>query len=61
MEFKFKGQQTDKDRISDMVYAAMETGNQGQARLVLAEHRETFPEEVAAIRRDVQRDYGVRL
>ena len=58
---QLKREQSDQDRLSDRVYAAMETGNAGEARRVLAEHRETFTTDVDKIRRDVQREYGVRL
>lgn len=52
---------TDADALKDKVYAAMETGNHAQARLVLAEHRETYEVEVKRITREVQQDYGIRL
>lgn len=45
----------------DKVYAAMETGNHAEARLVLKEHEETFDVEVKAIRRSVMQEYGIRL
>ena len=51
----------DYELLSDRVTAAMETGNPAQARLVLKEHEELFPTEVARIRREVQQDYGTRL
>lgn len=54
-------EQTDTQRISDMVSAAMETGNTAKARLVLAEHADTFPIAVAYVRTSVLREYGVRL
>ena len=53
--------QSDRDILSDKVVAAMETGNAAQARLVLKEHEESHPTEVASIRREVQADYGIRL
>lgn len=53
--------QTDYEVLEDKVVAAMETGNAGQARLVLAEHAETFPNEVERIRRMVLRQYNTRL
>lgn len=52
---------TDYELLSDRVTAAMETGNPAQARLVLKENEESFPNEVARIRREVQQDYGTRL
>lgn len=54
-------ERTDYELLSDRVTAAMETGNHAQARLVLKEHEESFPTEVARIRREVQQDYGTRL
>lgn len=61
MDFKFKDIRSEHDIISDKVYAAMETGNSGQARTVLADYQESFPAETQSIRSDVQRDYGIRL
>ena len=54
-------ERTDYELLSDRVTAAMETGNPAQARLVLKENEESFPTEVARIRREVQQDYGTRL
>ena len=54
-------ERSDYDLLSDRVTAAMETGNAAQARLVLKENEESFPTEVARIRREVQADYGTRL
>lgn len=54
-------ERSDYDLLSDRVTAAMETGNPAQARLVLKENEESFPIEVARIRREVQQDYGTRL
>ena len=54
-------ERSDYDLLSDRVTAAMETGNAAQARLVLKENEESFPTEVARIRREVQADYGIRL
>ena len=54
-------ERSDYDLLSDRVTAAMETGNAAQARLVLKENEESFPTEVARIRREVQTDYGTRL
>ena len=54
-------ERSDYDILSDRVTAAMETGNPAQARLVLKENEESFPTEVARIRREVQQDYGTRL
>ena len=62
MTFNFKRrEQNDYERILDAVYASMETGNAGNARLVLAEHAETFPTEVELVRKSVLKDYGISL
>lgn len=58
---KFADKQSDRDRLSDMVVAAMETGNASRARTILKEHEETFPAEVASIRRETLADYGIHL
>ena len=58
---QFSNQQSDSDRLQDKVTAAMETGNPGEARLILAEHRDTFPEAVHSIRSNVLAEYGIRL
>ena len=54
-------ERTDYELLSDRVTAAMETGNPAQARLILKDSEESFPTEVARIRREVQQDYGTRL
>ncbi len=62
MDFSFKAtEQSDKDRLSDQIVAAMETGNAGRAREIVAEHLDTYPQEIAAIRTEVLSDYGVRI
>lgn len=53
--------QSDRDRLQDKVYSAMETGNHAEARLVLAEHADTFPVAVARVWLNVHTDYGVAL
>lgn len=59
MGFSFT--QSDDDALLDKVYAAMETGNTGDARAILAEHADSFTDEVARVRSAVQIDYGIRL
>lgn len=61
MQLRQTATQTDFERLSDMVSAAMETGNAGRARTILGEHEDTFPDEVTRIKSDVLRGYGVRL
>lgn len=52
---------TEHDEIHDRVYAAMETGNAGQARTILAEYRDLHPQSAERLRADVLADYGVAL
>ena len=54
-------ERSDYDYISDKVVAAMETGNAAQARLTLKAHEESFPNEVARIRRETLEEYGIRI
>ena len=57
---QFSQEQSDEDRLDDQVTSAMETGNIARARELVAD-RETFPDAVLRIQRDVIRTYGVRL
>ncbi len=57
----FQGKQSDYQVLQRRVYAAMETGNHSEARLIAKEHEETFEVEVKAIRRMVLNDYGIRI
>ena len=57
----FQGKQSDYQVLQRKVYAAMETGNHSEARLVVKEHEETFDVEVKLIRRQVMNDYGIRI
>jgi hypothetical protein len=61
MTLKFQRTRTDGELLSDRVYAAMETGNPQQARLVMKEHEEAFPTEVQNIRHNVLKEYGIRI
>lgn len=56
-----KANQTDQEKLADRVFAAMETGNQGQARTLLTEYRELYPDAAEALRADVIASYGVAL
>ena len=56
-----KPEQSDHDRLSDMIVAAMETGNAGRAREIVAEHKDAFPREIEGIRTEVLADYGIRI
>lgn len=53
--------QTDYEVLSDKIVAAMETGNTGEARRIVAEHLDTFPGEIKRIRAEVLTDYGIRI
>lgn len=57
----FQGAVSDYQVLQRKVYSAMETGNHAEARLVLKEHEETFSLEVAALRRSIMQDYGIRI
>lgn len=57
----FDNEQSDEDRLHDMVTAAMETGNTARARELVASHKELFPDAILRIQRDVIREYGVAL
>lgn len=61
MQFNFQDNRSDLDVLHDKIYAAMETGNTGAARIVVAEHQDSFPSEIAIIISQVQTDYGIRL
>jgi len=53
--------QTAADKLSDQVYAAMETGNAGAAREALAAAPEELDGRCTTLRIEVQKKYGVRL
>jgi len=64
MLFEFKKlEQTNADRLSDSVYAAMETGNPGAARTALATAAgdKELDGRIKTLRIEVQKKYGVRL
>lgn len=54
-------EQTDAEKMQDRIYAAMETGNTGQACTLMAELRDTDPVTYTMIRTGVVRTYGVSL
>lgn len=54
-------QQTEQQALEDRITAAMETGNSGQARTLLTEYREHYPEHAEAIRSDIIAGYGIAL
>lgn len=43
------------------IFAAMETGNFDEARVVLEEYTEVWPEQAAALRNDLIPAYGLAL
>ncbi len=47
--------------IKAKVFAAMETGNTGNAKTALREYHEVFPTEADALRLDVISAYGIAL
>jgi hypothetical protein len=53
--------QTEHDKLRDLVYAAMETGNPSRARTFLTEYTEQHPKAGERLRLDVIEDYGVAL
>lgn len=62
MQFKFKNPQRSEHAVlADKVYAALETGNIGTARVIATEYADRFPEQAAALVRAVVKDYGVKL
>lgn len=56
-----KSTQDEHDVFRDKVYAAMETGNAGRARLLLGEYEDMHPEKAQALRADVLAGYGTAL
>lgn len=56
-----KTTQTPADKLSDQVYAAMETGNAGMAREALAAAPESLDGRIKTLRIEVMQRYGVRL
>ena len=49
------------DEFKDKVFAAMETGNAGRARTLLAEYADQFPEHAERLRSDCIALYGMAL
>ena len=60
LKFANKGR-SEHDVIADKVSAALETGNAGQARMVLAEYKDKYPEHAARLRASCIAEYGVSL
>jgi len=52
---------TEHDEVKDRVYAAMETGNSGQARTILDEYAYLHVDNAAALRSSVLSEYGIAL
>lgn len=44
--------------VSEQVYACMETGNAGQATILIEEYAGQYPDEADALRVAIVRDYG---
>ena len=60
MQFKSQ-EERDHAALSDRVSAAMETGNQGQARTLVEEYSDVNPALADSLRTEVLREYGVSL
>lgn len=56
-----RAEQTDQQKMQDRIFAAMETGNHGQARTLLTEYREMYPLDAEALRADVIAEYGIAI
>ena len=54
-------EQTAAEKVQDRIYAAMETGNTGQARTLITELRDIDIVAYTLIRTGVIRTYGVSL
>lgn len=54
-------QQSFKDQMSDRIFAAMHTGNFGQARTLLREFKATNEVDANEVRIDVLREFGINL
>ena len=52
---------SEREEVTDVVYAAMETGNHSAARTVLREFAEKDKDGASMIRQGVLADYGVGL
>jgi hypothetical protein len=53
--------QTEHDKVRDLVYAAMETGNPSRARVILTEYIDQHQKAGERLRLDIIEDYGVAL
>ncbi len=53
--------QTEHDQMSDRVFAAMHTGNFGQARTLMREYSAVQPVLAAELRMDVLREFSINL
>jgi len=53
--------QTAEHKVRDRITAAMETGNHGQARTLLAELHDINPALAEDVRLDVVGEYGISL
>lgn len=53
--------QSPENQLKDRVYAAMETGNHNQARILLKEIKAAHPAVFDSIRMEVIAEYGISL
>jgi hypothetical protein len=56
-----KAIQTEQEKVIDRITAAMETGNHAQARTLLTEFREHYPEMAENVRADIIAGYGIAI
>ena len=62
MQLNFKqASQSEANEMRDRVYAAMETGNSGQARTLMGELQARDSVLADSIRMDVLHEYGISL
>lgn len=61
LTFDLPEKQSEADRISDAVYAAMQTGNHGRARTILTEYSAVDKVAAERLHASVIGDYGVVL
>lgn len=54
-------QRDEHDEFKDRVYACLETGNIGQARTLLGEYADSFPEHAERLRAECIAAYGTAL
>jgi hypothetical protein len=62
MKLVFKQKKQNKhNALADRVYAAIETGNLGQARTLLEEYKAEYPNKAKKLQAVLVREYGVHV